>query len=56
MDFLFAILQKDLVGMYTPCMVVGSSGQGRVFLQVDRVPGGDVALLRGKTAVFGIRL
>ena len=50
------ILQKDVVGMYPPCMVVGSSDLGRVLAQVDRVPGGHVALLRGKTAVFGVRL
>jgi transposase len=33
-----------------------SSGQMKVLLQEDRVPGGHVALLRGKTAVFGVRL
>ncbi|GFY31832.1 hypothetical protein TNCV_4201401 [Trichonephila clavipes] len=34
-------------------MIVGSSGQGMVLSQVDRVPGGHVALLRG---VIGVRL
>ena len=37
-------------------MVVGNSGQGRVFPQEDQVPGGHVALLRGKTAAFGKQL
>ncbi|GBN97221.1 hypothetical protein AVEN_142854-1 [Araneus ventricosus] len=39
--------------MYPLCMIVGSSGQGKVLPQEDRVPDGHVALLRGKTAVFG---
>ncbi|GBN85764.1 hypothetical protein AVEN_84072-1 [Araneus ventricosus] len=56
MDFLSAILQKDLAGMYPLCMIVDSSGQGKVLPQEDRVPGGHVALLRGKTAVFGVWL
>ncbi|GBM16360.1 hypothetical protein AVEN_28320-1 [Araneus ventricosus] len=34
--------------MYPLCMIVGSSGQGKVLPQEDRVPGGHVALLRGK--------
>ncbi|GBL96936.1 hypothetical protein AVEN_182517-1 [Araneus ventricosus] len=38
------------------CMIVGSSGQGKVLPQEDRVQGGHVALLRGKTAVFGVWL
>ncbi|GBM00901.1 hypothetical protein AVEN_151363-1 [Araneus ventricosus] len=48
-DFLSAILQKGLVGMYPLCMIVGSSGQGKILPQEDRVSG--VVLLRGKTAV-----
>ncbi|GBN16304.1 hypothetical protein AVEN_221882-1 [Araneus ventricosus] len=40
--------------MYALCMIVGSSGQGKVLSQEDRVPGGHVALLRGKTVVFGV--
>ncbi|GFY27268.1 DDE_3 domain-containing protein [Trichonephila clavipes] len=50
------MLQKDLVGMYPLCMIVRSSGQGKVLPQEDRVPGGHVALQRGKTAVFSARL
>ncbi|GBL96135.1 hypothetical protein AVEN_104359-1 [Araneus ventricosus] len=34
--------------MYPLCMIVGSSGQGKVLPQEDRVPGGHVALLRGE--------
>ncbi|GBM73563.1 hypothetical protein AVEN_98793-1 [Araneus ventricosus] len=37
-------------------LIVGSSGQGKVLPQEDRVPGGYVALLRAKTAVFGVCL
>ncbi|GFV98958.1 uncharacterized protein TNCV_3390211 [Trichonephila clavipes] len=37
-------------------MIVGSNGQGIVLPQADRVPGGHVALMRGKTDVFGVRL
>jgi hypothetical protein len=55
-DFLSAILQQDLAGMYPLCMIVGSSGQGQVPPQEDRVPGGHVPLLRGKTAVFAVWL
>ncbi|GBM24247.1 hypothetical protein AVEN_46030-1 [Araneus ventricosus] len=54
--FLSAIFQKDLAGMYPLCMIVGSSGQGKVLTHEDRVPGGHVALLRGKTTVFGVWL
>ncbi|GFV15498.1 uncharacterized protein TNCV_4835241 [Trichonephila clavipes] len=32
------------------------NGQGIVLLQEDRVPGGHVARLKGKTAVFSVRL
>ncbi|GBL82564.1 hypothetical protein AVEN_263657-1 [Araneus ventricosus] len=39
--------------MFPLCMIVGSSGRGKVLPQEDRVPGGHVAVLRGKTAVFG---
>ncbi|GBM88097.1 hypothetical protein AVEN_190494-1 [Araneus ventricosus] len=42
--------------MYPLCMIIGSSGQGKVLTQEDRVTGGYVALLRGKTAVFGVWL
>ncbi|GFV69508.1 uncharacterized protein TNCV_2779231 [Trichonephila clavipes] len=37
-------------------MIVKISGQGVALPQEDRVPNGHVALLRGKTAVFGVRL
>ncbi|GFU27873.1 uncharacterized protein TNCV_449751 [Trichonephila clavipes] len=50
------ILQKYLAGMYTLCMTVGSSGQGMVLSHEDWDPADHVALLRGKTAVFGVRL
>ncbi|GBM39406.1 hypothetical protein AVEN_97023-1 [Araneus ventricosus] len=50
------MLQKDLAGMYPLCMIAGSSGQGKVQPQEDRVPGGHVALLRRKNAVFGVWL
>ncbi|GFV80699.1 transposable element Tc1 transposase [Trichonephila clavipes] len=36
-------------------MIVESIGQGMVLPQEERIPGGHVALLRGKTAVFGVR-
>ncbi|GBN29733.1 hypothetical protein AVEN_158406-1 [Araneus ventricosus] len=42
--------------LYPLCMIVGSGGQGKVLHQEDRVPGGHVALLRGKTALFGVWL
>ncbi|GBL84827.1 hypothetical protein AVEN_93856-1 [Araneus ventricosus] len=42
--------------MYPLCMLVGSSGQGKVLPQEDWVPGGHVALLRGKTTVFRVWL
>ncbi|GFW56428.1 uncharacterized protein TNCV_2089351 [Trichonephila clavipes] len=50
------IAECDLAGMYPLCMIVGSSGQGVVLPQEDRVPGGHAALLSGKTAIFGVRL
>ncbi|GFV32162.1 hypothetical protein TNCV_1674501 [Trichonephila clavipes] len=37
-------------------MIVGSNSQGVVLPQEDRVPGYHVALLIGKTTVFGLRL
>ncbi|GBN35713.1 Transposable element Tc1 transposase [Araneus ventricosus] len=37
-------------------MIVGCGGQGMVQPQEDRVPGGLVALLRGKTAAFDVQL
>ncbi|GFY30618.1 hypothetical protein TNCV_3117801 [Trichonephila clavipes] len=37
-------------------MIAGSSGQGIVLPQGDRVPGGHETLLRGKPAVFGVQL
>ncbi|GBN23883.1 hypothetical protein AVEN_145391-1 [Araneus ventricosus] len=40
MDFLSAILQKGLAGMYPLCMIVGSSCQRKVLPQGDRVPSG----------------
>lgn len=52
--FLSARLRKGLAGMHPLCMNVGSSGQGKALPQEDRVPGGHVALLSGKTAVFGV--
>ena len=55
-DFLSVILQKDLAGMYPPCIVVESSDQERVLPQEDLVPGYHVALLRRKTAVIGVQL
>ncbi|GFU41404.1 HTH_Tnp_Tc3_2 domain-containing protein [Trichonephila clavipes] len=36
-------------------MIVGSSSQGMAVPQEDQVPGGHVALLRGKSAVYGLR-
>ncbi|GFS89130.1 transposable element Tc1 transposase [Trichonephila clavipes] len=51
-----ASVKEDLAGMYPLCGNVGSSGEGKVLTQEDRVPGGYVALLRGKTAVFGVRV
>ncbi|GFW26186.1 transposable element Tc1 transposase [Trichonephila clavipes] len=56
MDFISAVLQKDLAGMHTLCMIVLNSGQGMVLPQEDRIPGGLVALLREKTTVFSIRM
>ncbi|GFU57031.1 uncharacterized protein TNCV_1778991 [Trichonephila clavipes] len=47
------VRQKDLAGMYQLCIIVGSSDQRIVLPQEDRVSGGHVGLLRGKTAVFG---
>ncbi|GFU74218.1 calcitonin receptor [Trichonephila clavipes] len=47
---------KDLDGMYPLCTIVGRSDQEMVLPQEDRVPGGQVALLREKTATFGIWL
>ena len=54
MDFLSAILQKDLAGMYPLCMIVG--GHGKVLSQEDQVPGDHVPLLRGKIAMFDVWL
>ncbi|GFX01056.1 uncharacterized protein TNCV_4580221 [Trichonephila clavipes] len=50
-DLLSAKFQKDLAGMYPLCMIVGSSDQGMVLPQEDRVPRFHVALLRGKITV-----
>ncbi|GFU64398.1 uncharacterized protein TNCV_3947651 [Trichonephila clavipes] len=55
-DFLSTILQKDMSGMYPVRMFVESSSQEMVLPQEEQVPSGHVALLRGKTTVFGIRL
>ncbi|GFU52730.1 transposable element Tc1 transposase [Trichonephila clavipes] len=55
-DFLSAILQKDVAEMYPLCMIVLSSDQGMVLLQEDRALGGHVALLRRKTTIFNGRL
>ncbi|GFU87450.1 uncharacterized protein TNCV_2445841 [Trichonephila clavipes] len=46
------ILQKDLAGMYSLCMIVESSGQGMILPQEDPVPEDHLALLTGKTAYF----
>ncbi|GFX05444.1 uncharacterized protein TNCV_1007661 [Trichonephila clavipes] len=54
--FFSTISHKDLAGMYPLCMIVGSNGQGMVLPQEDRIPCGSEALLRGQTAVFGVRL
>ncbi|GFW21399.1 hypothetical protein TNCV_1532241 [Trichonephila clavipes] len=57
MDIFFRdIVERLDCGVYPLCMIVGSSGQGMVLPPEDRVPGGLVAILRGKTAVFGVRL
>ncbi|GFV33607.1 hypothetical protein TNCV_4567221 [Trichonephila clavipes] len=40
MDFLSAILQKDLAGMYPLCIIKGNSGQGMVLPHKDPVLGG----------------
>ncbi|GBN92196.1 hypothetical protein AVEN_213020-1 [Araneus ventricosus] len=37
-------------------MIIDRSGEGKVLPQEDLVPGGHVALLRGKTAVFSVWL
>ncbi|GFV66302.1 uncharacterized protein TNCV_2737161 [Trichonephila clavipes] len=50
------ILQKDLARMYPLCMILGSSGQVLTLPQEDRIRGGHVELLRGKTPVFDVRL
>ncbi|GFW67742.1 uncharacterized protein TNCV_3870731 [Trichonephila clavipes] len=46
------ILQQDLAGMYLLCMIIGSSGEGMVLPQEDRVPGRHEALLRGKPPIL----
>lgn len=56
MDFLSAILRRDLVGIYFVCIIVGSSGQMMVRPQEDRITGVHGSLLRGKTLEFGARL
>ncbi|GFU59351.1 uncharacterized protein TNCV_4198701 [Trichonephila clavipes] len=38
------------------CMLVGSNGQGMALPKEDQVPGGHIALLRGKIAVSGVLL
>lgn len=47
MDFLSAILQKDLPELYPVCMIVGSSDQGKILPQEDWVLGSHMASMRG---------
>ncbi|GFV88860.1 transposable element Tc1 transposase [Trichonephila clavipes] len=49
------MLQKVFAGIYPPCMIVGSSGQGVVLPQENLVPSSHVALLKGKVALSGWR-
>lgn len=55
-DIHFVILQKDMEIIYPLCTIPGSRGQGNILLQDDHVPGVHIVLLRGKTAVFGVKL
>ncbi|GFS91561.1 hypothetical protein TNCV_1139821 [Trichonephila clavipes] len=45
-------LQQDLAGMHPLCKIIGSSDQGMVLSQEERVLGSHVELLRRNTAVF----
>ncbi|GFX53343.1 hypothetical protein TNCV_2945831 [Trichonephila clavipes] len=42
--------------MYPMYMIFGSTGQGMVLPQEDRVPSGHVTLLKMKTIVFNLRM
>ncbi|GBM77764.1 hypothetical protein AVEN_231573-1 [Araneus ventricosus] len=46
--FSFRDIAERLAGIYPLYMIVGNSGQEKVLPQEDRVPGGHVALMRGK--------
>ncbi|GFX54231.1 hypothetical protein TNCV_2338651 [Trichonephila clavipes] len=51
-DFLSVILHKDFAGMYRMDMIGGSSGQGKILPEEDRVTCSHVALLREKIAML----
>ncbi|GBN99332.1 hypothetical protein AVEN_163214-1 [Araneus ventricosus] len=48
--------KKDVAGMYPLCMTDGGNSHRKVLFQEDRDPATRGPLLRGKTAVFTVRL